>query len=418
VYEREINEMMITDEVKSMIDEDIRDDIMPNNILMIGPTGVGKTEIARRLANLVNAPFIKIEASKFTEVGYVGRDVESIARDLLDTAVHMIRSEQIRTVEDIAMKNSEERVLDILLPAVDEKQREEMKKTRNKYRELLAEGELDEKEVEIEVFESSSPMVEVFSPGSIEEVGFNFREIFDDIMPKKKKKRTVTVEEAIKIYFSEEVDDLLDMEEIINEARYLTEESGIVFIDEIDKLISNGGGQGPNVSREGVQRDLLPLVEGCNVSTKYGVINTDHILFISAGAFHIGKPSDLIPEFLGRFPIRAELTSLTANDFKRILLEPENALTKQYQALLKTEKIDISYTPGAIELLAQIAYDINLTTENIGARRLQTVMSTLLEEIMFDAPDIGAKEIKFTKRDVENKFSNLIEDKDLSRYIL
>ncbi len=403
---------------RSKIEGAIREDIIPNNILLIGPTGVGKTEIARRLAGLTNAPFMKVEASKFTEVGYVGRDVESIVRDLLDTAVHMVRSEKSEKVEEEAEQRAIDRVLDILLPAVDTEQKERMEATRQKYRKLIEEGELDDKMVEIETTESTFPMVEVFSPQGMEEVGFNFQEMFSDMMPRKKKKREVTVDDAIRIFMSDEIDNLLDMDEIIGEARWRTEEMGMVFIDEIDKLIGSEGEHGPNVSRQGVQRDLLPLVEGANVQTKHGMIRTDHILFIAAGAFHVGKPSDLIPEFQGRFPIRAELDPLTAKEFRKILTEPENALVKQYQAMLLVEDIDISFTKGALDRLADIAYSVNMSTENIGARRLQTVMSTLLDEIMFDAPDIAPKTIKIGKKEVDEKFTELVEDKDLTRYIL
>ncbi|MFP4458285.1 MAG: ATP-dependent protease ATPase subunit HslU [Candidatus Zixiibacteriota bacterium] len=403
---------------RSQVEGDISDDIIPDNILLVGPTGVGKTEIARRLANLTNAPFIKVEASKFTEVGYVGRDVESIARDLLDTAVYMVRSEMADQVEEKAKKRAIERVLDHLIPPVDKDQKEKMKATREKYFKLIEQGKLDEKSVEIETSESSFPMVEVFSPGGMEEVGFNFREMFEDMLPRKKKKREVKIEEALRIFTAEEIDSLLDMDEIIEIAKERTEQSGLVFVDEIDKLIGSDGDHGPNVSRSGVQRDLLPLVEGCNVPTKHGIISTEHILFIAAGAFHTGKPSDLIPEFQGRFPIRAELDSLSEDDFHRILTEPENALTKQYQALLMTEEIDLNFTRGALKELAKIAYEVNMSTENIGARRLQTVMSNLLGDLMFEAPDIAPEAVKITKRDVEKKFSQIIEDKDLSRFIL
>ncbi len=320
---------------RSKVEDDIRDNIIPGNILMIGPTGVGKTEIARRLAGLVNAPFIKVEASKFTEVGFVGRDVESIVRDLLDLAVYMVRSEKAEKVEEEAVARAEERILDALIPSVDENQKEKMAGTRDRFRQMLEDGELDDKTIEVEVSESSMPTIEIFSPGGMEEVGFNVREMFEDIMPKKRKKREMKVLDAYRYFTSEEIENLLDFDEVINEAKIRTEQHAIVFIDEIDKLIGHEGEQGPNVSREGVQRDLLPLVEGSNVPTKHGMVSTDHILFIAAGAFHVGKPSDLIPEFQGRFPIRAELSSLSAKDFRRILSEPEHALTKQYQALMK-----------------------------------------------------------------------------------
>jgi ATP-dependent HslUV protease ATP-binding subunit HslU len=423
---------------RQQVKDELREEIMPNNIIMIGPTGVGKTEIARRLATLVNAPFIKVEASKYTEVGYVGRDVESMVRDLVDLAVNMVKREKGIEVQEKAAILAEERVLDLLLPpkpqrkkiedqtsvslekenSLENKNNENMEKTREKLREQLLEGKLDKRFVEVQIPEEKFPIIEVFSPQGIEELGVNFQEMFSGMFPKKSKRRKVTVEEAMKILAQEEMSKLIEMDVVISEALNRVEDSGIIFVDEIDKIAGERSKEGPDVSREGVQRDILPIVEGTNVMTKYGMVKTDHVLFIAAGAFHISKPSDLIPELQGRFPIRVELDSLTAKEFVRILTEPKNALIKQYTALLSTERVKISFTPEAIEEIARIAGLVNERTENIGARRLHTVMTTLLEDIMFEVPDKKFKKLEITKEMVENKLKSIVEDEDLSRYIL
>ncbi len=415
---------------------ELKEEILPNNIIMIGPTGVGKTEIARRLANLANAPFLKVEASKFTEVGYVGRDVESMVRDLVDLSVNMVKKERMEQILPKAQELAEERVLDLLLPvrnrrrkgeeqdkeSVKEDQEEELARltrTREKLRQQLKAGSLDERAVEIEVQEQAFPVIEVFSPMGIEELGMNFQEAFSGMFPKKSKRRKLTVKEALRILTQKEADKLVDMEEVISTAKFKAMNAGIVFIDEIDK-IAGGKGEtsGPDVSREGVQRDLLPIVEGCTVSTKYGMVKTDHILFIAAGAFHSAKPSDLIPEMQGRFPIRVELDSLTAGDFVRILTEPKNALVKQYSAMLEAEGVKLEFDNEAVKEIARIANLVNERTENIGARRLHTVMTTLLEENMFNLPDCKIKEVKVTKKMVQEALKEIVEDEDLSRYIL
>ncbi len=413
---------------RQMVDEDLRNEIMPNNIIMIGSTGVGKTEIARRLASLANAPFMKVEASKFTEVGYVGRDVESMIRDLTDIAVSIVKKEKQAGIESKAQKMAEERLLDLLLPSSSQKRQsrssediEAINKSlvaREKLRKQLHEGKLDNRHVEIDATASRFPIVEIFSPMGMEELGVNMQEMFSGMMPKKSNKRRVAVTEAIQILGAEEATRLIDIEEVIAEAIERVENSGMIFVDEIDKIAGEKSKTGPDVSREGVQRDILPIVEGTSVMTKYGLVRTDHILFLAAGAFHMSKPSDLIPELQGRFPIRVELDDLTTEDFIRILVEPENALIRQYTALLKTEGIQISFEESAIKEIARIAFEVNSQTENIGARRLQTVLTKLLENILFDAPDVDKKRIRITKKFVQDALKAIVEDKDLSRYIL
>ncbi len=405
--------------------EELRGEIMPNNIIMIGPTGVGKTEIARRLADMAQAPFIKVEASKFTEVGYVGRDVESMVRDLVDIAVNMLKMEKSRILSEKASQNTVDRLLDLLLGpkpksekiGFDEMEAEPLSTTRTKFKQKLLAGELEEREVELDTPQSQFPVVEIFSPMGMEELGVNFQEMFSGLMPKKTRRRKMTVREARKFIMNEELEKLVNMDEVITEAMERVREAGIIFIDEIDKIVGSDNRTGPDVSREGVQRDILPIVEGSGVMTKYGMIHTDHILFIAAGAFHASKPSDLIPELQGRFPIRVELDSLTAADFERILTEPKVALVKQYKALLKTEGVDLTFTPGAIKKIAEIAEKVNTQAENIGARRLHTIMTTLLEDILFEPP-VDHKKINITPRMVESKLSKIVENEDLSRYIL
>ncbi len=420
---------------RQQVKGEIKDEILPNNIIMIGPTGVGKTEIARRLSQLANAPFIKVEASKFTEVGYVGRDVESMARDLVDLSVTTVKRDMGEEFRAKAEKIAEEKILDLLLPkptrkliehastgpapVAAEDQYEKWERNREKFRELLRKGELDKRTVEIETTSNQFPIVEIFSPQGMEELGVNFQEIFSGMIPKKRKRRKVSVEEAFKIITAEEVGRLVDMDEVIRIALERVENSGIIFIDEIDKIASTEGrSSGPDVSREGVQRDILPIVEGCNVMTKYGMVRTDHILFIAAGAFHMTKPSDLIPELQGRFPIRVELDSLGKEEFVRILTEPKNALVKQYTALLDTEGVKLVFDKSGIEELSDIANKVNQRSENIGARRLHTVLTTLLEEVMYDCPEHKTKTLKITKSTVKKKLDSVIEDEDLSRYIL
>jgi len=415
---------------RQMVEEDLRDEILPNNIIMIGPTGVGKTEIARRLAKLTGAPFIKVEASKFTEVGYVGRDVESMVRDLVELAVNMAKSEKSEEVEDLAYERAEERILDLLLPPLpkksslpetpEEAQRmESWRKSRSKLKEKLDNGELEEREVEIEVRSRVMPTVEIFSSAGLEEMDMNLQDTLGAFLPTKKKRRKVTVEEAREILFQEEVERLIDMDKVIAEALDRVENSGIIFIDEIDKVASaTGPKSGPDVSREGVQRDILPLVEGCNVPTKYGMVKSDHILFIAAGAFHGVKPSDLLPELQGRFPIRVELQSLSREDFVRILQEPKNALIKQYQALLRSEGVEVAFDQDAIEEIAEIATRVNAEAENIGARRLHTVLTTLLEDYLFDLTGQKDKKLRITREYVSEKLREIVSDRDLSKYIL
>ncbi|HEY7751372.1 MAG TPA: ATP-dependent protease ATPase subunit HslU, partial [Ignavibacteriaceae bacterium] len=418
----------------------LKDEIMPNNIILIGPTGVGKTEISRRLAKLAAAPFIKVEASKFTEVGYVGRDVESMIRDLTDFAVNMIKAEKTKEVKSKAEDLADERVLDLLIPPVkkphvpavqpvqvaeqkqDEVNTEEYQnqKTREWMKMKLKNGEMDDKMIEFDSQASPAIGMQVLGPMGMDDMGINIQEIMGNLMPKKKKKRKTTVAEARQIIAQEEAQKLIDMEAVQKEAIRRVEESGIVFIDEIDKVANSGGkGHGPDVSREGVQRDLLPIVEGTNVNTKYGVVKTDHILFIASGAFHVSKPSDLIPEMQGRFPIRVELKSLTEEDFVKILTTPENALLKQYSALLETEGVKLQFMEDGIREIARIATEVNEAVENIGARRLHTILTTLLDEILFDVPDkIPTEKIKITAEFVKEKLDKIVKDRDLSKFIL
>lgn len=410
---------------------DLREEIMPNNIILIGPTGVGKTEISRRLAKLAGAPFSKVEASKFTEVGYVGRDVESIIRDLTEIGIQIVRDEKTANVEEKAHEQALELVLDLLLPPISATKKpvgemtegDELElrheRTREKLRAQLIEGKLDDRPVEITVPSDSTPMMQVFSPMGMEEMGMNIQEIFGGMLPKKSKKRKTTVSGALKLLTQQEAQKLIDMDEVVRLAIDRVQNSGIVFIDEIDKIAGGGSGkQGPDVSRGGVQRDLLPIVEGTTVNTKYGIVRTDHILFIAAGAFSVSKPSDLIPELQGRFPIRVELNSLSEDDFYRILTEPQNALIKQYEALLKTEEVALNFEDGAIRRIANQAARVNKRAENIGARRLHTIMSTLLEEILFEVPDMKKKKISIDAKMVDDKLKDIVEDEDLSKYIL
>ena len=407
------------------LDEDLKDEILPKNIIMIGATGIGKTEIARRISRLVNAPFVKVEASKFTEVGYVGRDVESMIRDLTDYSVNMVRQEQMERKQEAAKEMVEERLLDLLLPPLEsEKDASEEKAstnpTREKFRKKLRSGVLDERMVELDVSERPSGAVMEFMPVSMNDnMDMNIRDMLSNMMPKQSKRRRVNIEDARKILQQEEVSKLIDMDEVIREAVTRVEQSGIVFLDEIDKVASRRShSHGPDVSREGVQRDLLPIVEGSTVNTKHGPVQTDHILFIAAGAFHLTKPSDMIPELQGRFPIRVELQSLSKDDFVKILTEPKNALIVQYTALMKTEGVELEFTKAAIDTIAEIACQINEDSENIGARRLHTVMEQLLEEVSFTAPDLNGQKISVTPEYIQSRLSNLLKNQDLSRYIL
>ena len=407
------------------LDEDLKDEILPKNIIMIGATGIGKTEIARRISRLVNAPFVKVEASKFTEVGYVGRDVESMIRDLTDYSVNMVRQEQMERKQEAAKEMVEERLLDLLLPPLEsEKDASEGKAstnpTREKFRKKLRSGVLDERMVELDVSERPSGAVMEFMPVSMNDnMDMNIRDMLSNMMPKQSKRRRVNIEDARKILQQEEVSKLIDMDEVIREALTRVEQSGIVFLDEIDKVASRRShSHGPDVSREGVQRDLLPIVEGSTVNTKHGPVQTDHILFIAAGAFHLTKPSDMIPELQGRFPIRVELQSLSKDDFVKILTEPKNALIVQYTALMKTEGVELEFTKEAIDTIAEIACQINEDSENIGARRLHTVMEQLLEEVSFTAPDLNGQKISVTPEYIQSRLSNLLKNQDLSRYIL
>ncbi len=421
---------------RRQVPEDIRDEIAPKNIILIGPTGVGKTEIARRLARLTDSPFYKVEASKFTEVGYVGRDVESMIRDLLELTVNNVKEREKEAVQERAQQAAVERMLDLLLPkpaahhygegeSAKETQFELVKEngsetssTREKLRKMLLEGKLDNRYVDLDVQDRSMPIVEIFSSAGMEEMGVNMKDMLGGLMPKNTKRRKIKVPEAMSILTQEEAQDMVDMDRVVKLAIETVEQSGIIFLDEIDKVAGRDGGHGPDVSREGVQRDLLPIVEGSTVTTKYGPVRTDHILFIASGAFHICKPSDLIPELQGRFPIRVELNSLGKKEFERILTEPRNALLLQYMALLRTEGIDIVFEDDAVSEIAAIAEDVNARTENIGARRLHTLMECLLEEILFAAPDTDEKKIVVDGNYVTTKLKDVIEDEDLSRYIL
>lgn len=399
------------------VEANIKEEIMPNNIIMIGPTGVGKTEIARRLAKIAGAPFVKVEATKYTEVGYVGRDVESMVRDLADKAVNMVREEQVSVKKEAARKAAEARVLDILIPT---NENEENKETREKFKVMLENGLLDDRVIEIDVMVDASPSINVLGPFGMDEMGMNIQEMLGGIMPKKNKKKKYKVSEAIDILQKEEIDKLIDMDNVTKEALLRAENHGIIFIDEIDKVASrSSAGSGPEVSREGVQRDLLPIVEGCTVNTKYGQMQTDHILFIASGAFHVSKPADLIPELQGRFPIRVELKSLTEEDFVKILTIPENALIKQYEALVKSEDVVLTFDEDAIKEIASTAAKINDEVTNIGARRLHTILTSLLEGYLFDLPDrIDDKTIHITAETVREKLKNISQDIDLSNFIL
>ena len=419
---------------RQRLPEELRDEVLPKNILMIGPTGVGKTEISRRLAKLADAPFLKVEASKYTEVGYVGRDVESMIRDLAELAVNMVKAEHTEKFQDRAAKMGEEQLLDLLLPppqmkpppgVYDESRAEHVSpltsdtydQTREKLRQQLREGKLNDRTVEIEIKEKNLP-IGVISNVGMEDLEINLREMFGNLFPGKKKRHRMKVPEALAFLTQEEAGRLIDMDEVVRETIHRVEQSGIIFLDEIDKVAGRERGAGPDVSREGVQRDLLPIVEGSTVNTKYGMVRTDHILFIAAGAFHVSKPSDLIPELQGRFPLRVELEPLTQEDFVRILVEPKNALIRQYVALLETEGITLDFKEDAIQEIASIAVRVNEQTENIGARRLFTIMERLLEEISFEAPQLKEKKVTIDAKYVQEKLSDIVKDQDLSRYIL
>ena len=425
---------------RQRIPDELREEVLPKNIIMIGPTGVGKTEIARRIAKLSQAPFLKVEASKFTEVGYVGRDVESMIRDMMELAVSMVRQEETEKVQAKAQEVAEDRIIELLVPTppkrpqktpapnedgytvtleASEQSEESYLRTREKFRKRLREGKLDHMEVDLDLPDrGASPMVEIFSSSGVEEMGFNIKDMLGNMFPSKKKRRKIKVPEALEFLVQEEAQKLIDNEQVVKIAKERVEQSGIIFLDEIDKIAGSGRAQGPDVSREGVQRDLLPIVEGSTVSTKYGLVRTDHILFIAAGAFNIAKPSDLIPELQGRFPIRVELQALGKEEFIRILKEPENSLVRQYIALLATEEIELEITDDAIDQIADIAAEVNQRTENIGARRLHTVMEKLLEEISFNAPDMEEKQVTIDGAGVKERLADIVKDHDLSRYIL
>src|SRR6266513_4394631 len=395
---------------------DMAEEVMPKNILMIGPTGVGKTELARRLAKLANSPFMKVEASKFTEVGYVGRDVESMIRDLVDISIDMIREERLDEVAERAEANAEERVLDLLMPPQQENS-DSVERTREKLRERLKAGKLDERIVEIDVKERG-PTFEISTNSGIEEMDVNLKDLLPNLFGQRSRKRKMRVSEALDYLVQEEEQKLIDMDQVVRVALERVETSGIIFLDEIDKIAGREGGHGPDVSREGVQRDILPIVEGTTINTRYGMLRTDHILFIAAGAFHVSKPSDLIPELQGRFPIRVELKSLTVEDFVRILKEPQSSLTTQYTALLETEGIKLEFTTDALEEIAFFAAKVNESTENIGARRLHTIMERVLDTVSFDAPDMQEKEVRIDRAYVGKMLADIVKDTDLSRYIL
>ncbi len=414
---------------RKTLPEELKDEVAPKNIIMIGPTGVGKTEIARRLSNISGAPFIKVEATKYTEVGYVGRDVESMIRDLTNIAVHNIKKEMSEEVESVAKERAEDALLDVLLPPISfQRKKEEVPaqvsteerrgSTRERFREMLKRGELEDKLVEIDVKQPKTQVLGMFAGMGLEEMDSNISNMFSNIFPEKKKRKKVKVSEARSILEEEEKDKLIDMDKVVKEAIERVEQMGIVFLDEIDKIAQKGSTHGPDVSREGVQRDILPIVEGSTVTTKYGAVRTHHILFIAAGAFHMSKPSDLIPELQGRFPIRVELNSLSTDDLEKILLQPKNALVKQYEALLETEGVKLDFKKDAIQEIAQIASFVNSQSENIGARRLHTIMELLLEDVSFTAPELKGQTIPITVDYVQKKLKEVLENKDLSKYIL
>jgi ATP-dependent HslUV protease ATP-binding subunit HslU len=428
---------------RGLLAENIRDEVIPKNILMIGPTGVGKTEIARRMAKLVGAPFVKVEATKFTEVGYVGRDVESMVRDLVETSIRLVKEEKMQRVKEPAEENANRRLVELLVPSAKKsanyknplemlfgggnQPEQETNQTedlgvyekRKIIKQKLELGELEDELITVEVEEQTPSMFDMLQGSGMEQMGMNMQDALGGLMPKKRKKRKLPVREARKVLINEEAQKLIDMDEVTQEATFRAEQAGIIFIDEIDKIASkNSGSSSADVSREGVQRDILPVVEGSTVNTKYGPVKTDHILFIAAGAFHMAKPSDLIPELQGRFPIRVELTKLTVEDFYRILVEPDNALTKQYQALLETEGIQIEFSDDAIRKIAEVAFEVNQNTDNIGARRLQTILEKLLEDLSFEAPDINLEKVAITPQYVEEKLGVISRDKDLSQFIL
>ena len=401
---------------RQKLEPEMADEVMPKNIMMMGPTGVGKTEVARRLAKLASSPFLKVEATKFTEVGYVGRDVDSMIRDLVEVSIDLVREEKLEVVSERAEANAEERMLDLLMPPQEESQ-DSVDKSREKLRRSLREGKLDERMVDIEVRERNMPVEIVTSTGT-EEMDINLRDMLPGLFGPKSKRRKMRVPEGLEYLIQEEEQKLVDMDQVTRQALERVEQSAIIFLDEMDKIAGREGGRGPDVSREGVQRDILPIIEGTTVNTRYGMVRTDHILFIGAGAFHVAKPSDMIPELQGRFPIRVEMKSLTTEDFIRILTEPKNALIKQYVALMETEGIKLKFTKDAIAAIAEAASNVNESTQNIGARRLHTILEKLLDEVSFDAPDLKKKNVTITAKYVSNKLSDIVKDQDLSRYIL